>query len=314
MKLTLAALVLLSVPALAEEKPFNIDDLSIAGVGYSGRAAIEQFYGRPLAVEDGRWEGVFHFDAGGRVSWTKPSGETLRGHFGDGAAHPSMCLDFSYDDSDCFDVQQAGDDLHFSNGSTGSFSGRAEPGQAEDALPEPEQDFCGPLDEFLKAGRAKNLDSLIDQSRDPIEVNPLRGPSYWTVTQWGEDKCQFLDIGGWKSINCDFIFEDDAPKAEELFERIVGLSHACHPREVEASKRDMTTWLRYEELDFSKMSTRKKAKEAYQPSKDDALRRSTIQFTGGVELNVELGYRSICSSLVDCAYRYGTWVRIEGAR
>jgi len=298
-------------PVCAEDLPPGLDDLSIEGVGYQGRKALEQFYGRSLAVTEGKWEGTFDFAPGGRVTWTKPGGETLRGHFGNGAQHPSMCLDFSYDDSACFDLQQAGDDLKFDTSDSGGFVAHAKRGQPDGALPEPESAFCDPLAAFLNAGRADALDSLIDESREAIQFNAYLEPSYWTRVQFGDDACRYDTNGLGPAINCDFFFADDAPEAEDLYEKVIGLAQSCAPREVEDARIDMETWLRYSEFDFVKTKTRKKAKKDYHPSKDDVLRRSTIRFTGNVELGVDTGYRSICTSVVDCKYYYGTWLRFE---
>ena len=121
MKRIVLAFALISTPVCAEDLPSGLEDLSIEGVGYQGRKALEQFYGRPLTVSEGRWKGVFHLSPGGQVDWEKPSGGTLHGHFGDGPQHPAMCLDFSYDDSACFDVQQVKSALKFESEGGKSF-------------------------------------------------------------------------------------------------------------------------------------------------------------------------------------------------
>ncbi|MFO1034964.1 MAG: hypothetical protein U1E15_13150 [Hyphomicrobiales bacterium] len=311
MKRIVLAFALISTPVCAEDLPAGLEDLSIEGVGYQGRKALEQFYGRPLTVSEGRWKGVFHLSPGGQVDWEKPSGGTLHGHFGDGPQHPAMCLDFSYDDSACFDVQQVKSALKFESEGGKSFMATAPEGEAEQALPDPEEAFCGPLAQFLKAGRADAFDSLVDETREAVQFNPLLAPSYWTTVQFGQDACRYDTNGLGPGITCDFVFSDDAPEAEILFEKVVGLAQSCDPRAVESADIDMQTWLRYGEIDFVRKKTRKIPQERYHPAKDDSLRRATIHFAGGVDLQADVSYRSICTSAVACKYYYGTWLWFE---
>lgn len=312
MRRVLSILAVMAVPASslhAESGGSFLDELSIEGVGYSGRAAIAQFYGRSLVVEEGRWKGVLLFKAGGRMTWTKPSGETLHGHFGDDAAHPSMCIDVSFDDSACYDVQQAGNDLKFSGKDLDAFTAHAEPGEADAPLPEPDEAFCEPLAKILEAGRAGHFDSLIDKDKESFRINDFADESFWTTTQFSEDSCRFQENYGHPIVVCDFFFRDDAPEAEDLFEMSVGLAQSCSPRDVEKADIDMQTWLRYSEIDFATMTSRKKA--SYEPAKDETKRRATIRYAGKVELELELGYRSICTTVLDCKYHWGTWLRFE---
>jgi hypothetical protein len=304
---TALTLCLLATPVMAEDT-LNLDDLQIPeNLGPKGRAGLAKFYGRPLVVEDGKWKGILHFEANGRVAWTRPNGKTKHGHFGDSARKQEMCLDFSVDFNDCFEVQQQGNDLHFYKEGEAQFSGHADQGDADAALPDRDPQICAAVATILKAGRADKLSSLIDDKKDAVPIGQYAEPSYWTTVQLNDEFCLYDKNGVHPAIDCDVYFNDDAPDAEKLYEAFVGQLRVCAKDHIKEADIDSDTWHRYVEYDYLKRGFRKIAKQDFKPGLSDSLRSSKFEFSGGMQVNVSLGSRLICKDVVDCKAIYGVW-------
>jgi hypothetical protein len=306
--LTALILCLLAIPAMAEDTT-NLDDLMIpVNLGPKGRAGLAKFYGRPLVVEDGKWKGILHFEANGRVAWTRHNGKTKHGHFGDSAYEDRMCFDFGYDFSDCFWVQQQGNDFNFQPEDGGPvYVGHAEQGEAEAELPSRDPQICEGVDAILDAGAKDKLVDLTDPNKDEIRVNDFSEPSFWTTVQMGNDFCRYDEGGLRPSVDCEFFFADDAPEAEKLYEAFVGQVRVCAADQIKKSEIDPEVWLKYAEIDFAKKGTKKIDKKDFTRSKLDPERVSNFVFDGKMESRITLGYRSICKDIVDCKYYYGVW-------
>jgi hypothetical protein len=296
----------MTIGASAQENGAALDGLEIPNdLGPKGREAIEAFFGRELVVAQGKRAGIYRFSPGGRVS-LEQGGKVSQGYFGDSAYKAKMCLDFSFEENECYEVQQQGDALNFAPEAGDSFSAKAEPGPAMEVLPEANADYCSFYSSIIDAGKEGSWRSIIDNKRGQGQLSEMSVPFYWSTVSLGGDQCRIEEEGIFPGVYCQVYLQENDPGGDDMYESLVGQFRTCQKSGILEASLDQQSWLKYYGFGAERIS-----EEEFKSAPREARRSARFTMDDKTEVSFTLSDRSICKDVLDCKFYNAVWVEFQ---
>ena len=261
----------------------------------SGIQAISKVTGKYVSVDQGYTILVYQFSEDGTVHVERgaPDNDSFDGTWRN--EEEKTCFLLGAGPEFCGTVELDGTQFTFVAPDGQRFSGPVfeigppPPRLASDARL-PDGIFCDKINSIAKGG-ADKFESLIDQDRQPGQVNDFSDPFRWSTVWIGADNCTIGDGVFGKEHECVLPFDRDDPKADEAYQETIQQIPLCLASALKSS--DIDSQLKYE----SSAQLHEKGE-----------RETSFATVDGVNFRVTLQGRSICSDMLTCSDKYGVWI------